>query len=145
MSHSLRRAGINNTIFRNIDITINSNKINYSLWDAVRSNRLYKPGRTNITFTNNALIGASSPGAMALTVPSDFSAGDNINVVNNGSILGRGGNGGNAGDGANNGGNGGTVNGAAMFVRHPVRISNNGIIAGGGGGGGGGAGARIQN
>jgi hypothetical protein len=55
-----------------------------------------------------------------------------VNLINNGSIIGKGGNG---GTGLANGSNGGP---AIVLNSLPVFITNNGTIAGGGGGGGGG-------
>jgi hypothetical protein len=65
----------------------------------------------------------------ALTIDGSWPGG--VTLVNNGSIVGRGGNGGNAGAA-------GSAGGRALLVSVAVTIENNGTIAGGGGGGGGG-------
>jgi hypothetical protein len=71
--------------------------------------------------------------------------GSTVTLINNGAILGRGGDGGAGGDLVPGGGAGpatgkpGGSGSIALKVRVPTTITNNGAIAGGGGGGGGGA------
>ena len=65
----------------------------------------------------------------ALTISGSFPNG--ITLINNGAIVGRGGNGGSASVA-------GTAGGKALLASSAVTIQNNGTIAGGGGGGGGG-------
>jgi len=91
-----------------------------------------------LTINSGVALGSSSTSTPALII-SSFPAGTEITIINNGYIVGRGGNGGNgayrAAGGA--GGNGG----AALSIAYATTIINNGVIGGGGGGGGGGAGA----
>ena len=64
--------------------------------------------------------------------------GSTVTVLNNGYILGRGGNGGNgASPPAGTSGNPGGAGGPAFKAQVPLTLTNNGIIGGGGGGGGG--------
>jgi hypothetical protein len=74
-----------------------------------------------------------------------------IELVNNGTIVGRAGNGGAGGLGGTGpttindatNGSAGSAGGLALTISVPVSIRNNGTIAGGGGGGGGGGGSSY--
>lgn len=79
------------------------------------------------TVSSGVLISSSTTASAALTVSGSFPAG--VSLVNNGSIVGMGGQGANA-DSVGNAG------GAAIAVSTAISITNNGILAGGGGGGG---------
>jgi hypothetical protein len=76
---------------------------------------------------SDATIG-SSTGGVSFHVGS-WPSGVDIEIINNGRILGRGGNGGSQ---ISSAGNGGT----AFYTRYAVTLTNNGTIGGGGGGGG---------
>jgi hypothetical protein len=93
------------------------------------------------TVASGVYLFSTSTSTPGLTVNGSWPGG--IALVNNGFIIGRGGNGGNGGppDGIvlSVGGNGG-AGGLALQVASAVSITNNGTIGGGGGGGGGGAG-----
>lgn len=119
----------------------------------------------NVTIESGAIVGCKSANA-AFTIdpfiaesingvdPGTSVSPNVVNIVNNGTIIGKGGTGGDGGGGtgddvdhpslykfpAKNGKDGGT----AIYTRHYVVITNNGIIAGGGGGGGGGGAARVN-
>lgn len=120
-----------------ISLTISANTTNYDVY----SNRgpSYDPGKSDLTVTINpgVTVYSTSTGSSAFSIPSAFTSGDTITVVNNGVIVGRGGNGGSNGPfgaGAAGGGSGGP----GLFVQYPTTFTNNNRIAGGGGGGGGG-------
>lgn len=81
-------------------------------------------------------IGSNTIGA-GLIVDNSWHQHDTVTIINNGYILGKGGNGGSAGSTAP------TSGGLALQVLRTVKITNNGIIGGGGGGGGGGAGNVV--
>lgn len=91
------------------------------------------------TINGGVYMSASSTGVYALYIQGSFPGG--VTLINNGAIVGAGGNG---GRGADNGGNAGGQSsagaggGPALYVSTGVTIQNNGTIAGGGGGGGGG-------
>lgn len=126
-----------------ISLTIASSLYNYNLWNNRGSN--YEAGNSIITLTinSNRYVGSTSTGTYALTIPNNFHADDEIIIINNGYIYGRGGAGGKgAANSANNSTNGGN-GGHALRVQRPVSIHNNGVIAGGGGGGGGGGSYSI--
>jgi hypothetical protein len=122
-----------------VGVTISSPVQNYDVY----TNRgpSYVAGISNITVTvgPGVYVGSASTGAYAMYVPSAFSSGDTITIVNNGVIEGTGGDGGPGPFAANPGGTGGG-GGPALYIAYPTTIQNNSVIAGGGGGGGGGAG-----
>lgn len=92
------------------------------------------------TIASGVFVYSSSVGLYALTIDGSWPSG--VTLINNGVIVGRGGNAGNGGNGG--GGGGGASGGPALFVSSVSSIDNtNGIIGGGGGGGGGGAWGRI--
>jgi len=79
---------------------------------------------------------ASTTGTYALTVNGAWPGG--ITLLNQGLIVGRGGNGGNGGGSPAGAPKAGFAAGTAILVSVPVTINNPGTIGGGGGGGGGG-------
>jgi hypothetical protein len=79
----------------------------------------------------NGSVAANS--TAALTIDGSWPGG--VTLINNGSIVGRGGNGSTASPGINPQ-NAGTAGGRALLVSVAVTLQNNGTIAGGGGGGG---------
>lgn len=94
---------------------------------------------------NGVYISSNSTGTPALTVNGSFPGG--VSLINNGYIVGMGGNGGAGGNASSPGsyptgsGSAGTAGGLALSVSVTVSINNgSGTIAGGGGGGGGGRG-----
>jgi hypothetical protein len=116
--------------------TIASNTANYNLNTAKATG--YSAGKTDMTLTINSgvIVYSTSVGSYALTVDSSWTAGDTVTIINNGTILGCGGNGGSA---TNTGGTAGTSAGPALLIQRSTSINNgSGRIAGGGGGGGGG-------
>ena len=90
----------------------------------------YATGKTWSTVTVDAgtVVGSTSTGAYAFTA--NGNTGDIIDLVNNGTIVGAGGNGGTRSGGA------GAAGGPALNASYPVSVTNNGAIWGGGGGGG---------
>jgi len=107
---------------------------NYDVFTNTNPSPSYVAGTTDVTLTIPApvIVGSSSTGTYALSVPNGFTSGDTVTIVNNGVVQGRGGNG-----GGQPGGGGGT-GGNAVYVNFATTITNNGTLAGGGGGGGGG-------
>jgi hypothetical protein len=138
-----------------INLVIASNTSSYDLLSTLNTLGTYYPGYSDITLTINAgvTVDSDNAGGAALTI-NGLTTGDTLIVVNNGTILGRGGSGGGAGytyyvtvgNGKNTtttrqvvaaaaGGAGGT----GLAVTYTTTLENNGnIYAGGGGGGGGG-------
>lgn len=104
-------------------------------------------GTTKVVATINSgvTVFSNSTGSYAMTINGSFPGG--VELVNNGTILGRGGNGGTGGAASppcscgqfsQGGTTGGSNAGPALLVQVATAIRNNNRIAGGGGGGGGG-------
>jgi hypothetical protein len=84
-----------------------------------------------VTISASTVILSNSTSIPALTIDGAFPNG--AKLINNGIIMGRGGNGGQGGNGS-----WGAAGGPGVNVSTPIIIENNGTIGGGGGGGGGG-------
>lgn len=132
-----------------INITVDNNVFNYDVYAEALNTGLYVAGYSDIylNISNQATIGSTSPSLPSLLVSSvsvtqriGFVNGDTVSIINNGKIIGAGGNG---GEGQNWGysltsSNNGKTGGDAILLQFPSNIENNGTIAGGGGGGAGG-------
>jgi hypothetical protein len=123
-----------------IALTISGDTHNYNIWD--NRGGTYEAGNSILTLTINSgiYVGSTSTGTYALTIPTNFHADDQIFIINNGVIIGMGGNGGTGGQGninADRAGIAGSAGGHAIYAQRAVTITNNGTVAGGGGGGGG--------
>lgn len=114
--------GKSNRVSRSI--TISSDTANYVLNTAKVTG--YSAGKTDLTLTINSgvFVYSNSTGSYAFDVDTSWTAGDTITIVNNGVIVGRGGNG-NSGAG-----------GPGFRAQRAVSFNNANRIAGGGGGGG---------
>jgi hypothetical protein len=121
-------------------LTISSNTANYTLNTAKVSG--YVAGKTDVTLTINSgvVVYSNSTGTAAFIVDNSWTTGDTLTIINNGTILGRGGDGG-RGYGISAAyipGLPGASGGLALSVARAVSINNVNRISGGGGGGGGG-------
>ena len=127
-----------------IALTISGDTHNYNIYTNRGSE--YEAGNSIITLTINSgiYVGSTSTGTAGLIIPSDFDAGDQINIINNGFIAGMGGAGGTGSTHATTGsGQAGGAGGPAILAQRAVTITNNGTVGGGGGGGGGSGGRRY--
>lgn len=119
-----------------VPLTISTTVSNYDIY----SNRgpTYVPGRSDITLaiTPTGVVTSTSQAA-ALSLPNQFSPTDTVTILNQGTVIGRGGNGG-AGGTVPAPTKNGQTGGLAFSTTRPVTIQNAGTFAGGGGGGGGG-------
>ena len=132
-----------------INLTISSNVNNYQI--SQQRGGTYEAGFTDITVTNNSgiIVGSTAVATASLATGAapNYASGDTIKIVNNGSIVGKGGNG---GAGMANNGTGvaaGQAAGDAIDIAYPVTIQNASgakIEGAGGGGGGGGRGSTVQ-
>lgn len=115
-------------------ITISANTSNFNMFTAAGS----PTDAVDVLVTINAgvIVSSSSTAAYAFDT-GVFPAGSTLTLVNNGVILGRGGNGGSNITGTATAGASG---GPALRAQSLISIWNNNRIAGGGGGGGGGGG-----
>ena len=102
------------------------------------------------TINSGVVMTSNTVGTPGLTINGAWPNG--IELVNNGTIVGRGGNGGAGGVGGTGNassntatpGSAGSAGGLALTISVAASIRNNGTIAGGGGGGGGGDGYAIM-
>lgn len=129
-----------------LNITISANTSNYDLYTTASANPEYQAGITDINLTVNpgVTVSSSSTGTYALQIPNGFDSGDNVTLINQGTIVGRAGNGGNGGPYSQNNATAGGAGGNALYVNRATTITNNGTLAGAGGGGGGSGGANLK-
>lgn len=121
-----------------INITFSSNAENVDLINYIGSSYIAGMSDIVVTINNGVIISSNSTSAYSMYIR-NFNYGDTILFVNNGYIIGKGGNGGDGGGNTSNlPGLPGSNGGHAIYIRFPITLSNNGIIGGGGGGGGGG-------
>jgi hypothetical protein len=113
------------------NIVISGNVDRYNLYNAVVALGWNQSIMVNISVViNSGVYVYSSTTATPAFVTGTFPAGSNINIVNNGTVVGMGGAGGNANGGA------GQPGGGAFLAQTSITLTNNNVIAGGGGGGG---------
>ena len=121
--------------------TISTNQTNASLYTLATNAGWDGSSNLQATINSGVYISSNSTGTPALTVSGSYPAG--VTLINNGIIVGRGGNGGNGG-GVNHTGYAGSAGGNALTTSVALTVQNNGTIAGGGGGGGGGGASSHQ-
>ena len=130
-----------------VALNITANTQNYDVGANAIPSPSYVAGNTDVTVTISpgVYVGSSSVPAYAMSVPNSFNPADTVTIVNNGLIIGRGGNGGAGYNGPAQGRPGlpGGAGGKGLYVNFPTTITNNGTIAGGGGGGGGSGGGGL--
>ena len=112
--------------------TIASNQTNANLRTLAVNAGWNQASNVSATINGGIYISSNGTGTPALTVNGSFPAG--VTLINNGFIVGAGGNGGTGYYYGSAGAGGGT----ALSVSTAISITNNGTVAGGGGGGGGG-------
>ena len=122
------------------NVVISSNTQNYTASTSTVTG--YQPGISDVTFTINSgiVVGSANTTAVGFNVDTSWNAADTVTIVNNGYIVGAGGDGGRAGGGFTFNGGVGAVGGPALTVQRATTINNaSGTVGGGGGGGGGGS------
>jgi hypothetical protein len=119
--------------------TITSNQTNANLRTLAVNAGWNQSTRVVATIGSGVYISSNSTGTAGLTVNGSFPGG--VEIVNNGFIIGMGGNGGNGAAGfyGSTSATAGSAGGLALSASVAVSINNVGTIGGGGGGGGGGA------
>lgn len=120
-------------------LTISSNQTNANLSTLAVNAGWNGSSKLIATINSGIYCGSNSTGTPGLTVNGSFPNG--VELINNGFIIGRGGNGGNGRNvstSSGSGGSTGSAGGLALSVSSAISIRNNGTIGGGGGGGGGG-------
>jgi hypothetical protein len=125
--------------------TISANTNNYNLRAAAVAAGWNQtvPLNATVTINGGVFVGSTSTGTRAFDTGVTFPSGTTLALVNNGTIIGRGGNGGNGGEPGGSGATSGSGGGPALIAQQAISITNNGTIGGGGGGGGGGAGSTY--
>lgn len=122
--------------------SISSNQTNANLRTLALNAGWNGVSKVIATINSGVYCSSNNTGIPGLTINGSFPGG--VELINNGFIIGMGGNGG-VGAGYNNGniaGSAGSSGGLALSVSSTISIANNGTIGGGGGGGGGGQGGR---
>ncbi len=126
--------------------TISSNQTNANLRTLAVNAGWNQSSKVVATINSGVFCSSNSTGTPGLTINGSFPGG--VELINNGTIAGMGGNGGKGASPTVSGGPGaiaGSAGGLALSVSTAVTINNAGTIAGGGGGGGGGgAGAQFN-
>lgn len=120
--------------------TISSNQTNANLRTLAVNAGWNQSTKVVATISGGVYISSNSTGTPALTVNGSFPGG--VELINNGFIIGMGGNGGRGADNyyGNTSATAGSSGGLALSVSSAISINNgSGTIGGGGGGGGGGA------
>jgi hypothetical protein len=127
--------------------TIAADTVNYDIRTVFGNSGSGWPGSSkasvDVVVNGGVIVGSNTTSAYAMdTGATGWPAPSTITVINNGYIIGHGGNGGPGGDSPGSAG-AGTAGGPALLARRPMKLTNNsspnGGIVGGGGGGGGGA------
>ena len=122
-----------------ISLIISSATGAYNAYNEAVATGNYVAGSTDITVTVNSgvrVVGGDYQNLATSMTIGGFTSGDTVILINNGSIIGYGGQGGNS---QYLGGTSGGAGGTALLISFATTIYNNGTIAGGGGGGQGGA------
>ncbi len=119
-----------------INLTIAADAYNYDIY----SQAGFPAGVVDVVVTiNSGVVVGSHSATPAMYQSGSFAVGSTVTIINNGTIVGRGGNGGDGGAPFANG-KVGKDGKTALRLGQNTTLTNNGNIYGGGGGGGGGAG-----
>ena len=131
--------------FFNFNQTISTNTLNYNLMADVLVSGWDQdfPINAKVTVATGVYVGSANTGQPAFSTGSNFPAGSTLELINNGSILGRGGRGGLGYWYATTAQKAGENGGIALSAQHGIAIQNNGTIGGGGGGGGAGGSTTV--
>lgn len=134
--------------------TISTNQTNANLATLATNAGWDGSSKVVATINSGVYISSNATGTAAMTISNSFPGG--VSLINNGFIVGRGGN---AGGGCGiymrivglyayyptaTGGGAGAAGGLALSVSTATSVTNNGTIAGGGGGGGGGRAGQVN-
>jgi hypothetical protein len=126
--------------------TISSNQTNANLRTLAVNAGWNESVKVVATINSGIFCSSNSTGTPGLTISGSFPGG--VELINNGTIAGMGGNGGTGGSvsggGATTSPTAGTAGGLALSVSTAVTINNIGTIGGGGGGGGGGGASSFN-
>ena len=120
-------------------VYILANTQNYVFNTAKVSGYVAGQGCVRLVILPGVVVGSASAGSYALTVDTSWSSSDVVEIINQGYIVGAGGNGG-AGAPVNPvaAAGAGASGGPAVLIQRATNFQNTGVVGGGGGGGGGG-------
>ena len=133
---------------KTINITISTNTTDFDAFTGFSSPT--DPAFFIVTINSGIIVSSSLSSTPAFTIDSSFPVGSRFKIINNGQIIGKGGDGGDGGEGglcgSDNDGIDGIVGGDAIDINEDTIIDNTGgdIFSGGGGGGGGAGGLNIS-
>ena len=122
-------------------LQISGEEKDYNIYSNMPAGYVEHATDLTVTIGSNAIVGSNSTSGYALDTGTGYSSTDTLTIINNGTIIGRGGNGGNGGhakynDTANtNAGTAGTNGGHGFRAQFACTFTNNGSVYGGGGGG----------
>ncbi len=122
-------------------VVISNSAKNFNLWNYLTANNLAAAGVStpaNVTIVGGVVISSTSTGSPAFDTGA-FPSGSTVQLTNNGTIAGAGGNGGSGGACPSTAAASGSPGGPALRAQIALSVTNNGSVWGGGGGGGGGA------
>lgn len=122
-------------------LTISATTTNYNIFTQAGSPSY--PVTVILTINSGVTVGSTSTASAALDTGTGWNSESDVTIINNGTVMGKGGAGGQGGilaNGASSAGNGstGSSGGDAVNIQFDVKFDNQGVIGGGGGGGGGG-------
>jgi len=123
--------------------TLGSNTTNLDIRTFAQNSGWNGSDHVAITINSGVVVSGNTAGnsTAACTISGSFPNG--VSLINNGTIVGRGGNGGSGGNSGS--GSAGSSGGTALTASVECLVDNRGTIAGGGGGGGGGGFARLRD
>lgn len=122
-------------------LQISGEEKDYNIYSNLPAGYVQHATDLTVTIGSNALVGSNSTSGYALDTGTGYSSTDTLTIINNGTIIGRGGNGGNGGNARYNNetsttaGTAGTDGGHAFRAQFACTFTNNGSLHGGGGGG----------
>lgn len=128
-------------------LQISGEEKDYNIYSNMPAGYVQHATDLTVTIGSNALVGSNSTSGYALDTGTGYSSTDTLTIINNGTIIGKGGNGGTGGNAKyqdssyTSAGTAGTNGGNAFRAQFACSFTNNGNLHGGGGGGPGGAGS----
>lgn len=124
-----------------LSLQIGGEEKDYNIYNNMPAGYVEHATDLTVTIGSNAIVGSNSTNNFALDTGTGYSTTDTLTIINNGLIIGRGGNGGFGGRAQyqsttnTNAGTAGTNGGHGFRAQFACTFTNNGSVYGGGGGG----------